>query len=538
MGLAEIAIVLLWLPQAAAQVLIWTHWIQVKEYRFDRFRSFIFSAEGKKKLYLPLIIFKIIVFIVSSVAITDSNALIIVMLMFLNLYYVYLLKEKKLRKPVFTQRMIKILTVCTIVSVLTLFISLSLTVSIAVVLSEILLILSIFLGILFTIPVVNKVKTQETNKAIEKLEKISPIVIGITGSYGKTTTKEFLSSILAKEYFVEKTKKNENTVFGVARRIINDLPQKTEIFVAEMGAYHKGEIRSVAEMTKPQIGIITGIEPQHIDLFGSIENIMDAKFELIEALPKNAVAVFNLSNEDVRELYRRAQKLPSKLKVYGYILHKSIGKRYGSIVPHIESKIIESNEDGVWFELFENGKSIKLFAPVTGIHFIENITGAILVARQLNLSWERITSAVKELELPEKTMQVNKLGYGSLLIDDSYNSTPKGFLSALDYLSYFKNKSKVVITPGIIELGDKSKGIHKMIGQQIENKTDYAIITNYEPYKYLRSGYLKDKERITVIENEAKLLDAVEKLIENGTVLLIEGRISSKVYDFIVRRKR
>lgn len=537
MGTKAIIIYLIWLPQSIHQFMAWLHWIQVKEYRMDRFRSFLLSWEGKKKTDLYFIILKIVS--LSALILTGASLnFLIVLLMILDLYSISRLLRRAVRRPVITERIRKMIFIGLLSLILVFFGLVIFEIPTALLLGEILLVIAPIAGVILTIPVVNKIKKQEFFDAQEKLLKISPTVIGITGSYGKTTTKDFLADILKTKYKVEKTKKNENTIFGVARKILNEMSNDTEVFVAELGAYRRGEIKELSKMIKPSLGVITGIEPQHLDLFGNMENIKTAKFELIESLPENGTAVFNLSNEDSRQLYTKAKQELTGLNIYGYVLHKNIGKRYGSIVPDIESRIIESNLDGVVFETVYQGYSKRLSAPVTGIHFIENITSAILIARLLDVSWEKIELAVNKLKLPDRTMSVSRLSYGSLLIDDSYNSTPKGFLSALNYLSHFKNKSRVVVTPGIIELGDRSPGVHRKIGSALTDKSDFVIVTNSEPAKYIKQGFKKDKKRIMAVENHDKLLKVIEKFVMSGSVILLEGKMPAKVYKYIKNREQ
>ena len=141
------------------------------------------------------------------------------------------------------------------------------------------------------------------------------IVIGVTGSFGKTTTKDFIAHLLSQKYKTEKTLANQNTDWGIARKAA-DLAKDTEIFVVEMGAYKKGEIKKVTEFVKPNLAVVTGIEPQHLALFGSLQNIKEAKYELIQALPKNGEAVFNGNNIGCIEMFEWAKKDAKKASLY------------------------------------------------------------------------------------------------------------------------------------------------------------------------------------------------------------------------------
>src|SRR3989338_6955143 len=306
-----IILVIFWLPQAIRQLLIWIYWIQIKEYRFDRFRLFFSSISGRNNTEVNIIVFKIATLILALILRESQNALILLFTLF-DLSVLIDIKKETLRKPVFTQRAKRIFITALLIALLPPmfgFITGELG-TLHFIFAEILLVISPFAGVLWTQPILQKIKI-----AKEKISKVSQIEKGKTGSYGKSSTKEFVAQILSKKYEVLKTTGNENTEFGIARKIRDFLEKSTEFFVAEMGAYKQGEIKKLTAIVKPSVAIITGIEEQHLSLFGNLENIKKTKFELIEALPPDGIAIFNLSNAYCLELAERARELSTHVKV-------------------------------------------------------------------------------------------------------------------------------------------------------------------------------------------------------------------------------
>jgi len=474
----SIILVIFWLPQAIRQLLIWIYWIQIKEYRFDRFRLFFSSISGRNNTEVNIIVFKIATLILALILRESQNALILLFTLF-DLSVLIDIKKETLRKPVFTQRAKRIFITALLIALLPPmfgFITGELG-TLHFIFAEILLVISPFAGVLWTQPIVQKIKSEEIKIAKEKISKVSPIVIGITGSYGKSSTKEFVAQILSKKYEVLKTTGNENTEFGIARKIRDFLEKSTEFFVAEMGAYKQGEIKKLTAIVKPSVAIITGIEEQHLSLFGNLENIKKTKFELIEALPPDGIAIFNLSNAYCLELAERARELSTHVKVLGYyVAREKKDNRFKDA--DIVSRVISADTHSIKIKVHFNEDEKTIKTSLTGLHFIENITAAILVARLFKVSWKDIKKACGNIKLPEKTMSVSKLESGVILIDDTHNSTPRAFESALEYLSLFKDKRKVVITSGIIELGAKSDEIHERLAKMMSNSVEKVFLTN------------------------------------------------------------
>ena len=285
------------------------------------------------------------------------------------------------------------------------------------------------------------------------------LVIGVTGSYGKTSTKEILAHVLTDKFLVAKTPGTNNTLIGVALTVLIKLPRNAQVFVVEMGAYKVGEITSICRLVKPKIGILTGINEQHLDLFGSRENIIRAKSELLLALPKTGLAVINGVNPITKKL--KAGQAPIKHYRFG-----------------------------------------KFKTNLLGVHQQLNIGAAIAVARYLGVEQFDLTHIP---QFKTAITQTNGLN-GALIINDSYNSNPDGFLAAVDLAKTIPAKKKILISPGIIELGRASETVHQRL--LTAAKTVFDCIFMAEP--------------------EKPLLRQMEKILTKNHLLLIEGRFSKK----------
>ena len=342
------------------------------------------------------------------------------------------------------------------------------------------------------------------SKAKKKLEGYSHLkVIGITGSYGKTSTKEFLSQILSAKFKVLKTPASNNTTWGVIKTILNDLTDQ-EIFVVEMGAYRIGEIREICQIVKPQIGIITGINEQHLDLFGSLEKTIAAKYELIESLPKDGLAVFNGSNEKCRELYEKTKQIGQITQI------RLIGK-------DIKADEIKIFKDKLEFKAVKGLKFQKMAANLLGGQNIENLLLAITVADYLGMSLEEISKAVEKIEAPERTMKLH-----NNLVNDTFNTNPDGVIAALEYMKVYPGKKILVLTP-MIELGKFAKEAHRKVAKLAAEVCDLVILTN-------KNYYREFKGKVWVGGGE-KAVKKIREMLDKDGVAVFEGKETVKILE-------
>ncbi|MBL7156476.1 MAG: UDP-N-acetylmuramoyl-tripeptide--D-alanyl-D-alanine ligase [Candidatus Pacebacteria bacterium] len=361
------------------------------------------------------------------------------------------------------------------------------------------------------------------NKAKNKRKKYNNLlVIGITGSYGKTSTKEFLYEILCAEYGkhkVLKTEKNQNSEVGISKCILNDLKPHHEIFICEMGAYNRGGIKLLCDIAQPKIGILTGINEQHISTFGTQEKIIKTKFELIDSLPKNGIAILNWNNE----LIRRGLVVGSK----------QLGIRIIKCSTNAEIHNLKIRKQSLFFKI----NNVDFIVNLAGTQNIENLLLAIFCAEELDMTFQEISKACEKIRPFEKTMELKQGKGGATIIDDTYSANPKGIISALDYLKLYSGL-KIVIMPCLIELGKESKKVHKEIGEKIGKVCDLAIITTKDYFKEIKKGAISSEmksENILFLQNPKKIFKIIKPYLKEGNVVLLESRVSKRLIDLLVK---
>jgi UDP-N-acetylmuramoyl-tripeptide--D-alanyl-D-alanine ligase len=510
---------LLWLPQAVYQVITWTYWLQIKEYRFDRFWVFLRSKEGRDSLGFLIIGAKLLVLITAG----SNFFLLIITFIISDLLLIENIVKKKIRIPEPTKR-VKNIFLTSFLGITLTFVSLYFLFFSAFLLGEILIILLPFLGIIWTVPLVNKAKNEEVRKARMIFKKFNPTVIGITGSYGKTTTKEFIFQLLSTKYKCLSTYKNQNTHFGILRRINSHLIREHEFFIAEMGAYKMGEIKEIAGILKPKSAVLTGIEEQHLELFGSFEKLKKAKFEIIESLVSGGDVFFNSTDRNISDLIKKTKKLKKGIKVFTYCVGRK--KEFDAV-----SEITKVTQSGIVFKMLLDGDEKEIKTNLLAKKLIENLTGAILVARKYGVDWEKIIKKCNNLLLPEGTLNIYKTNSGITVVDDSYNSSPSGFEAALDVLGTLKGKRTYVVTTGIIELGKVTKRVHEKIGMVLEGTADIVLLRNKDFEIPLRKG-MKDKDKLICMTNPKRIIGYLRENLVKGDIILVEGKVP-QVTDYL-----
>ncbi len=358
------------------------------------------------------------------------------------------------------------------------------------------------------LPIEKLIKKYYVHKARKKISKLNIIKIGITGSFGKTSTKDFLATMLEKEYKVCTTPKNYNTEMGVTKAILENLDDH-DVFIAEMGAKHKGDIETLVKLVKPKYGIITTIGSQHIETFGTLQNIEETKNELPLNIAKDGTMVFNGDSPISYKLYQ-------KFKGNKYLTNTNNAFAY--------AKNISMNEHGSTFDLVLDGKTLKVSTKLLGKCNIDNIVTASTLAHILGISDNDITSAIKTLSPPPHRLEILKNSY-STIIDDSYNSNIVGSREALEVLSKFDGL-KIVVTPGLVEMGKEQSDANFKLGAMIADVADYIVIMNEVNKNYLLSGAIShnfDRNRIFFASTRKKQKEILQTLTMKGCVILFEN---------------
>ncbi len=321
-------------------------------------------------------------------------------------------------------------------------------------------------------------------------------VVGITGSFGKTSVKYFLDSLLSVKYNVLKTPGNFNTTLGVVRTIRGSLRATHEVFLCEMGAKNVGDIKEICDLVHPDCGIITSVGPMHLESFKSMENVTKTKFELADAVEKKQGLIFaNFDNEFITAECEKRTAI-----AYGIDDHSG----YYVSELHI-------SERGSEFKVTSpNGESCDYRTRLIGRHNVLNICGAIAVANSMGISLEELKPAVRKLEsVPHRLELIDKGAY--TVIDDAYNSNPSGTKAALEALSMCDGM-KILVTPGMIELGDMEYQLNKEFGIDAAKVCDYVALVGKKQTHPIYDGLVEagcPKEKIYVADS---LNDAMQKV--------------------------
>ena len=367
----------------------------------------------------------------------------------------------------------------------------------------------------FAWPTEKSIGDHYVNSARRKLKKKDYkdlIKIGITGSYGKTSTKFILKTILSEKYNVLATPESYNTTMGNVRVIREQLKPEHEVFISEMGARYKNDIKEICDFVKPHIGIITSIGPQHLETFKNIETIVKTKAELIDSLDTEGIVVLPRDNEHCQKLYNKELR-----EKYCYTLKNSNADVY--------AKNIVLNENGSNFIAVTKIGEIKCTTKLLGEHNIENILGCITIAVQLGLSKEEIERGISKIEPVPHRLQLLNNNNGTIVIDDAFNSNPVGAKMALDVLKSFKGR-KIVITPGMVELGAEEKNENKKFGKHMAKCVDIAILVGMKRSEPIVEGLREGKFDDMNIYVVPDLKGATQKLAEIsqvGDVILFEN---------------
>ena len=517
-------IALLWLVSAFFDYNNFAYYWQLKEYRFDQFKDFLSTKQGNtfkrgyRLLWRP--IFALATYIFLRDAHVPLPIVIIIILVGDLIYNLSVVYKKKIRRPKYTLKAMLIL-------LFTFFLEICILYTVhgihMIVYFMIIRFFTFSLIVqLFTLPT-KVLKSFYVQKATKKLEAYKNLtVIGITGSYGKSSVKTFLGHILSKNKETIVTPKNINTEIGVAKHILKTDFSNIAYYIVEMGAYRKGEIALIAKMVKPTIGILTAIREQHLSIFGTIRNIQQAKFELLYALPKKGLAIANADNPYIKELL---STVPSAVETYG-IDNESYT---ASIVDSKEKK------GTLTFTININHELWHCQAPIAGEHNAQNIAACVLAARHLGMKKADIIQAITSISLPEGTLQSYQWG-NAIIIDDSYNANVDGFRSALHTVStYPSSLRRIVVTRGMQELGEQSNEFHEQVGEEIAYSCDELVIISPDNAVALQKGVgNKYKTKILNMYNFVELETYLYKLKEQSAVILFENRLPNHLYKKIL----
>lgn len=324
------------------------------------------------------------------------------------------------------------------------------------------------------------------------------IKIGITGSWGKTSVKFILGTLLQEKYHTLVTPASFNTPMGVTRVIRTMLEPGHRVFVAEMGARHVGDIKEMCRLVGPTYGVLTSVGPQHLDTFHTLENIKKTKYELMNAVPENGVCFFGDDGGICRELYMQTGK-----ERYLAGTHKELDD--------VWAEDITVSASGSSFYLCSRSERFLCHTRLLGILNIQNITLAASVCLKLGMTMKQIAHGITRLEPVEHRMQLISRPGCMTVIDDAFNSNIRGAKSAMEVLKGFPTK-RIVVTPGMVELGKEEKELNLELGEKIAECVDVAILVGQKHTDPIRTGLVNKEFPINNIHIVKSLQEATELL--------------------------
>ncbi len=337
--------------------------------------------------------------------------------------------------------------------------------------------------------------------AKQKISKVDIKIIGITGSYGKTSTKEFLNSLLENYFNVLKTPNSFNTPMGITKVINNNLKESNQYFITEMGARKRYEIKELTDIVKPDLAVLTWIGVQHLDTFKTIDNIIKTKFEIVENLKEGGVAFLNTDCEYIRN-YPVADK---KIITFGFENADYTAKN------------IKYTNEGTSFDIYYSDEFLlDVEVKLLGKYNVYNLLVSVAVAHYLGLSLNQIKASTYTIQSVKNRLEI-KNNKKLTIIDDSYNSNPLGFLMALTVLGQMYGE-KYLITPGMVELGDLCEEEHKKVAGKIDQTVDFIILTGENGL--ILKQYLNSKN-VYLAKDFKDAMDIFHKIYDGREAILL-----------------
>ena len=342
-------------------------------------------------------------------------------------------------------------------------------------------------------------------------------VIAVTGSVGKTSTKDIIASVVSQKYKTLKTEGNNNNNIGLPLTILK--LKDHEALVVEMGMNHFGEISLLTNIAKPTLAVITNIGTSHIGNLGSRENILKAKLEILEGMKIPRVII----NNDNDLLHRWYEENKEKIEIHTYGINNS---------SDVIAEKIELGEEKSKFVVKTSSEKVNIDVPVGGEHFVYNALCGFMVGKVLGLTAKEIQNGISKFELTKKRMDIRVLKNGATLINDSYNASYESMKASLKYLSSRTDLRKIVVLGDMLELGDFSKELHEKVGEEVANDNIDVLICRGEFAKNIISKANKNKKtQCILLQNNEEILSKLQEILKEGDGVLIKASNGMKFYE-------
>ncbi len=355
-----------------------------------------------------------------------------------------------------------------------------------------------------------------------------PNVIAVSGSYGKTSTKQFTATILSARWPTLTTTGSTNTLMGNARVVREQLRPGHEQLVVELGDWIPGDVRELCEMLEPRVGVFTTIGPEHLERFKTMQRIVEAKAALVDALPPGGLAVVNADDPLVRSLGERARRRGVRVVTYGSCPEADV-----------RATDVRTTRDGLAFTVNAEGCTASFKVGVLGRHNVSNVLAAAATALALGMSLQDVARAAANIEPVEHRLQPIRGAGGVLAIDDAFNSNPRGAAEALHVLGELEGGRRVLVTPGMVELAEREQDENRAFARMAAGVCDEVVLVGHDRAAPLLAGLREGgfpPERTHVVRSLAEATDRLKGILRSGDIVLFENDLPDQ-YDEVGSRQ-
>ena len=356
-------------------------------------------------------------------------------------------------------------------------------------------------------------------RARMKIKKMPQLkVIAVAGSYGKTTMKAALSTVLEEKYAVASTADSINTPLGIAKFILKTVEVKTEILVIEMGEHYRGDIKELCDFIRPDIGVITGINESHLERMGDLKTVVATIFELADGLKPEGLLVMNIDDKNIVENFAKFTER-TKIKFYSGLNDQRSQFR-------IENFSFNEADLTNSFDIESGGEKVHVISHILGEYIRQLASAAAVVGAELAVDLKSVAIGLNKLWPVNHRLQPIINPRGLLVIDDGYNGNPDGVREAINLISKFKDRRKVYVTPGLVETGDSAKAIHMEIGRQLAGAADLVILIRNSVTPFIAEGLEAagfDKAKIIWFETAPEAHHQIGKILTPNDVVLFQN---------------
>lgn len=464
------------------KILDFIYLFQIKEYRFDRFRSMLFEEGILKVFYLrkPRLPAKS----VRNMLLTLLSAIATILFFWLQLAFFNSFQQ----------------------NIVVVFVSPVIALSLVV------------CSVIVTKPLAYLKRLNLITQAKQKINRSKAQCIGISGTYGKTSTKELLYQMLSTKFPVAKTDDNMNTDVGVAISILKNLQESTRYFIAEVGGYKRGEVRRASEIFWPHFAVITAFGNQHLDLYGSRENLVATESEILPLLPKDGIAYIN---KDLPEFNEITKSLRCTVRTFS----TSDGSSDISI------RRIKESDDGLSITatvVLKQKEQLEIETHLIGRHNVINLLPCIGLCLDLGMKKQEILSAIAGLKQVKGRLSLHKGFMATTVLNDASNSSVEGFIAAIQTAERFPHTKKLMISKGIIELGKEKETSYNQVINALQ-ETSLQLLTTDALFKKL-----DHKNQVEIFADEAAILKNLLESSDSNTLLVIEGKFTKRFVEKVI----